>query len=137
MNKYDTGNLFGPDEAEVASGGHVVRVAFEAGVDNEFDYILPDSLWPIQPGQRVEAPFGRNNKLQTGFCVDVATEDAEEHRVKKERKFKLKSIKRVIDKISNPWFTSHACMSHLIPENNHFYKRGGPTNFVSKSRHRN
>ncbi len=98
MNKYDTGNLFGPDETEVASGGHVVRVAFEAGVDNEFDYILPDSLWPIQPGQRVETPFGRNNKLQTGFCVDVATEDTEEHRVKKKRKFKLKSIKRVIDK---------------------------------------
>ncbi len=90
MNKYDTGSLFGCGETEVASGGHVVRVAFEAGVDNEFDYILPDSLWPIQPGQRVEAPFGRNNKLQTGFCVDVATEDTEEHRVKKKGSLSLR-----------------------------------------------
>lgn len=108
MDKYDTGSLFGCGETEAAAGGHVVRVAFEAGVDNEFDYILPDSLWPIQPGQRVEAPFGRNNKLQTGFCVDVATEDTEhkdfshrghrETQRKKKRKFKLKSIKRVIDK---------------------------------------
>ena len=101
MRKYTTGNLFGGGEAEDTTGGRVVRVAFESGVDNEFDYILPDTLWPIQRGQRVEAPFGRKNKLQTGFCVDVVTEDTEdteERREKKKRKFKLKSIKRVIDR---------------------------------------
>jgi primosomal protein N' (replication factor Y) len=88
---YSGPNLFDSDEAEPVAG-HIIRVAFDSGVDNEFDYLIPDKLAPIQPGQRVEAPFGRNNKLQTGFCVDTATKP------QSVRKFKLKIVKRVIDK---------------------------------------
>lgn len=73
---YNTESLFESDESQAAAGQHVVRVAFDTGADNEFDYLVPDKFWPIHPGQRIEAPFGRNNKLQTGFCIDVATEDA-------------------------------------------------------------
>ena len=91
MAKYDTTSLFDSNEPETASG-RIVRVAFDSGVDNEFDYLVPDKFWPIQPGRRIEAPFGRNNKLQTGFCVDTATKP------QSGRKFKLKTIKRVIDK---------------------------------------
>jgi len=125
---YDTANLFESDELEVSVGHHIIRVAFDTGVDNVFDYLVPDKLWPIQPGQRIEAPFGRNNKLQTGFCVDVATEDATQSPQSPKRKpgvisegwqpfgrrpkgwqvgaeakgarrtFKLKTIKQVLDK---------------------------------------
>jgi primosomal protein N' (replication factor Y) len=88
---YNTESLFESDESQAAAG-HIVRVAFDTGADNEFDYILPETLAPIQPGRRVEAPFGRNNKLQTGFCIDI---DA---KPQTGRKFKLKTIKRVLDK---------------------------------------
>ena len=84
--------LFDSDESEPAAGRHIVRVAFDTGADNEFDYILPDDLAPIQPGRRVEAPFGRNNKLQAGFCVDIVAGP------QTDRKFRLKTIKRVLDK---------------------------------------
>jgi len=71
MAKYNTGNLFGGDEAGDVNTGHVIRTAFESGVDNEFDYIVPDKFWPVETGQRVEVPFGRSNKLEKGICVDV------------------------------------------------------------------
>ncbi|MHC4215701.1 MAG: replication restart helicase PriA, partial [Planctomycetota bacterium] len=88
---YNTESLFESDESK-AVVGHIVRVAFDTGADNEFDYILPDALAPIQPGRRVEAPFGRSNKLQTGFCIDTDPEP------QTGRKFKLKTIKRLLDK---------------------------------------
>jgi primosomal protein N' len=49
-------------------------VAFETAADMEFDYLVPDELWPIEAGQRVEVPFGRKNKLEKGFCVEVVAE---------------------------------------------------------------
>jgi len=88
---YDTTNLFGMDKSESAAG-HIIRVAYDTGVDNVFDYLVPDKFWPIQPGQRIEAPFGRKNKLQTGFCVDTDTKP------KNGRRFRIKTIKRIIDK---------------------------------------
>ena len=30
---------------------------------------MPEGLGPIRVGQRVEVPFGKSNKLETGFCV--------------------------------------------------------------------
>jgi primosomal protein N' (replication factor Y) len=82
---------------------HIIQVAFEAGVDTEFDYLVPDEIWPIQVGQRVETPFGRNNKLQVGFCVavDVERRDcfASLAMTKGQKKqFKLKKVTKVIDK---------------------------------------
>jgi len=76
---------------------HIIRVAFEAGVDSEFDYAAADEIWPIEVGQRVEAPFGRNNKAEIGFCVeaDVPVDKSYAAR-KKERR--LKYVTKLVDK---------------------------------------
>ncbi|HSW02862.1 MAG TPA: primosomal protein N' [Sedimentisphaerales bacterium] len=62
-----------PDAPERATGetvhGHVIRIAMESAADTEFDYLVPEELWPIVVGQRVEAPFGKKNRIETGFCV--------------------------------------------------------------------
>ncbi len=36
-SKYNTGSLFGGDEVEGNQPGRVVRVAFESGMDSDFD----------------------------------------------------------------------------------------------------
>ncbi len=69
MTNGEQKKLFADVDISAQNAGHIIRVAFESGVDNEFDYRVPDPLWPISPGQRVEVPFGRGNKHQTGFCV--------------------------------------------------------------------
>jgi primosomal protein N' (replication factor Y) len=91
--KHNTGNLFGEDESPAASDGPVVRIAFDSGADSVFDYIAPDFLGDVYVGQRVLVPFGRRNKLATGFCVEVIKAGQEE----KARAFKLKSVKKIID----------------------------------------
>jgi primosomal protein N' (replication factor Y) len=88
-------NLFGFDETGGGPAGrHTIKVAFESGADTEFTYIVPDWLWPLEEGQRVEAPFGRKNKHQVGFCVDVGKADEPEHI---SGRFKLKTIAKIID----------------------------------------
>ena len=66
--------------------------------------LVPDEIWPIQVGQRVEAPFGKKDKHQIGFCVDITSpgpgpltplRSAQDD---KKKKFKLKKISKVIDK---------------------------------------
>ena len=58
MAKYKTQNLFDmtpeDDIAQQGSCGHIIRVAFDSAVDNEFDYAVSDEFWPILPGQRVQ-----------------------------------------------------------------------------------
>jgi primosomal protein N' (replication factor Y) (superfamily II helicase) len=70
MSKHQTKNLF-TKESEQTPCNHIIRVAFESAADAEFDYLVPDEIWPIQLGQRVEAPFGRKDKLEKGFCVEA------------------------------------------------------------------
>lgn len=95
MNKYGTDSLFPSQETdEVVSCSHVIRVAFASAVDNEFDYLVPDKLWPIEAGQRVEVPFGRGNKLKEAFCVAVDENNPDDSK----RKFKLKKVIGVADK---------------------------------------
>jgi primosomal protein N' (replication factor Y) len=111
MQKYQTQSLFTEEDGDT-SCHYTIRVAFESAADTEFDYLLPDELWPIKAGQRVEVPFGRKNKLEVGFCVAVV-EKAQRHNGTKrlapgfipavqpqrtERKFKLKVVEKVIDK---------------------------------------
>jgi primosomal protein N' (replication factor Y) len=87
-------NLFGLEtSAAIASGRHTIKVAFEAGVDTEFTYLLPDELWPVEPGQRVEAPFGKKNRHQVGFCVEIGADTA----LARIKGFKLKTIVKVVD----------------------------------------
>ena len=97
MSRYRTNNLFEAEEVEITACSHIIRVAFESGVDTEFDYLVPDDLWPVGIGQRVEVPFGRKNKLQTGFCAeaDIPFEDSFTGRG---RGRTLKKVARVIDK---------------------------------------
>lgn len=97
MGKYQIDTLFATEDVRQGRCSHIIRVAFESGADTEFDYLVPDELWPIEVGQRVKAPFGRANKLETGFCVeaDVASEKSFASRGKGR---KLKIISSVIDK---------------------------------------
>ncbi len=97
MTKYQTDSLFVPEEAEQQSCNHIIRVAFESGADTEFDYWVPDESWPIAVGQRVEAPFGRKDKLQVGFCV-VTDIPVGESFLAGGRGRKLKRISNLIDK---------------------------------------
>jgi len=91
MTKYEQNSLFAEDKIDKAPAGRVIRVAFESGVDAEFDYLVPDKLWPIAVGQRIEAPFGKNNKQEIGYCAETDIGHRGE-------KFKLKQISSVIDK---------------------------------------
>ncbi|MHC4750305.1 MAG: primosomal protein N' family DNA-binding protein, partial [Planctomycetota bacterium] len=103
MSKFQTDSLFVTEEAKEEDCHHIIRVAFEAGADTEFDYLVPDEIWPINVGQRVETPFGRKDKLQVGFCVaaDVEHRDgfASLAMTKgQKRQFKLKRVSKVINK---------------------------------------
>ncbi|MBN1973658.1 MAG: primosomal protein N' [Sedimentisphaerales bacterium] len=94
MNRYGTDSLFEKiDDMRPASCKHIICVAFETAADTEFDYGVPDEIWPIQIGQRVEAPLGKNNKLHQGFGVEIRPPEYNE-----KLKFKLKAITKVIDK---------------------------------------
>ncbi|MHC4425176.1 MAG: replication restart helicase PriA [Planctomycetota bacterium] len=97
MSKHQTNSLFTMAENEEAACSHVIRVAFESAADTEFDYLVPDEIWPVRVGQRIEAPFGRGNKLQKGFCVesDVPRERAFGSA---DRGIRLKTISSIVDK---------------------------------------
>ena len=95
MSEYLTDSLFSSDKSQVPQCSCTIRVAFDSGVDNCFDYLVPDEIAPIEKGQRVEVPFGRKNKLAQGFCVAV-TNNVGSSTAK--RRFILKTVRRVIDK---------------------------------------
>jgi primosomal protein N' (replication factor Y) len=97
MSKYQTDSLFQTEQEKLPICSHIIRVAFESAADTEFDYLVQDKLWPIEVGQRVEAPFGRKNQLEVGFCVssDVPSEKSF---VSRGQGRKLKKVVRIIDK---------------------------------------
>jgi primosomal protein N' (replication factor Y) len=70
----------------------IVTVVFDSRVDNVFDYLLPDRLGEVRVGQRLEMPFGRADKLTTGFCVEIKDIEAD-----KTPKRKLKFVKKILD----------------------------------------
>ncbi len=76
--------------------GHIIRVAMESAADTEFDYLVPEGLWPIVVGQRVEVPFGKGNRIETGFCI-VADVPREESFAGGKDGRRLKSILRRVD----------------------------------------
>ncbi|MHC4166038.1 MAG: replication restart helicase PriA [Planctomycetota bacterium] len=97
MSKHRSDMLFEIEEAaRDPLCGHIIRVAFESAADSEFDYLVPDEIWPVRVGQRVEVPFGRNNKLQKGFCVesDLPAKDAFGS---EQRGVRLKTVSHVVD----------------------------------------
>jgi len=97
MSKHQIENLFVTEKEDEVVCSHVIRVAFESAADTEFDYGVPDEIWPIQLGQRVETPFGRKDKQEKGFCVE-ADVPFEQSFAAREKGRKLKTVKSVIDK---------------------------------------
>jgi primosomal protein N' (replication factor Y) len=96
MSKHRTHSLFTMEEDEAVCS-HIIRVAFESAADAQFDYGVPDKLWPIQAGQRVEVPFGKKDKLEKGFCVETDV-SFEQSFAAHEGGHRLKTVSRVIDK---------------------------------------
>ena len=97
-SKYRHDSLFATEEdVQEDSCSRIIRVAFESGADTEFGYLVPDKIGPVETGQRVEVPFGRKNKLQIGFCVDVVAEAQRHKGTKGQGKYKLKTVKKIVD----------------------------------------
>ena len=87
--------MFGGELDDTATvSGRIVRVALDTGADSLFDYVLPEFIGNVEPGQRVQVPFGRANKLQQAFVVQLITDRDE---IQKCRRFKLKAVKGVLD----------------------------------------
>jgi primosomal protein N' (replication factor Y) len=98
MSKYQTNSLFTIEDAEEEiSCSHIIRVAFESAADAEFDYFVPDEIWPVEVGQRVEVPFGRKNKPEAGFCTQSDVRPGESFIARGVGR-KLKRVTRLIDK---------------------------------------
>ncbi len=97
MKRQQTESLFGPESSEPKQPcSNIVRVAFASGADAEFDYFVPDDLWPVSVGQRVEIPFGRSNRLETAFCTQSPVDRADSFIAAGSGR-RLKRVKRVID----------------------------------------
>jgi len=102
MSKRAMASLFAEMDSHLSGNNteschHIIRVAFESAADSEFDYGVPDKLWPIQVGQRVEVPFGVKNKPEKGFCVE-ADVPIEKSFAAHNKGHKLKTVISVIDK---------------------------------------
>ncbi len=84
------------DETPLApeAKGPVVRVALNTGADALFDYRLPEELGGVEPGRRVEVPFGKGNRLEEAFVVEVGPEPEKKTQG---RGFRLKEVKRIVD----------------------------------------
>ena len=77
--------LFSQDEPNLL----IASVAFDSPLDKLFDYQVPSELSAsLQVGQRVQAPFGRANRLQTGFCVELTGPSSARS---------LKTISKIVD----------------------------------------
>ncbi len=50
MSKYRTESLFATEETDQRACNHIIRVAFESAADAEFDYLVPDEIWPVGAG---------------------------------------------------------------------------------------
>jgi primosomal protein N' len=85
VKKDKTRLLFDMGDGLSDQPGQVVRLAVDTGADSAFDYLLPDGLGTAAVGQRVEVPFGKNNKLAAAFVLEVL---ADPDAIQKSRRFK-------------------------------------------------
>ena len=91
-----TPSLFEMDSPEPeAPCDHVIEVAFDSGADTVFSYLVPNELWPIEPGMRVQVPLGRKNNPVTGYCVTIAP--AQSRASASGKPYRLKRIRAAID----------------------------------------
>ena len=69
---------------------HFAEIVFDRPLDQAYTYGVPDEFVTLlRPGMRVDAPFGRGDKLESGYCV--ALHKQAPHRA-------VKAIKRIIDR---------------------------------------
>ena len=72
-----------PWEQDDQSEQLVATVVFSTGPQRPFDYLVPEALrTAVSAGQRVRAPFGKQNRLVTGYCVKLENRLAGNHRLK-------------------------------------------------------
>lgn len=89
-------NLFETDlppweETEPQNEELVATIVFATGPDQPFDYTVPERLIDLlEAGRRVRVPFGRGDRLVTGYCVQVETKSVGARR--------LKALHSVVDK---------------------------------------
>ncbi|MDH4201462.1 MAG: primosomal protein N' [Phycisphaerae bacterium] len=97
MAKDRTKSLFGGELDDTSNvEGLIVRVALDTGADSLFDYVLPEFMGNVEPGQRVQVPFGRANKLLQAFVVGLITDP---DKIEKCKLFKLKAVKSILDEV--------------------------------------
>ncbi|MEW4527125.1 primosomal protein N' [Maioricimonas sp. JC845] len=81
-----------PWERAAESDQLIAEVVLNRPLTEVYHYLVPDPLRPLlAPGQRVKVPFGRGNKLLTGYCVGFGKPGATNRR--------LKSIEAVVDRM--------------------------------------
>ncbi len=62
-----------PWELDAQASRLVATVVFPTGPKQPFDYAVPDRLRDtLEAGCRVEVPFGRGNRPQVGYCIELA-----------------------------------------------------------------
>jgi primosomal protein N' (replication factor Y) len=93
--------LFGPEplpwEQADLNDLAAAQLVFNRPVDTAFDYLVPDHLrGRLQPGHRVLAPFGRGDRLTTGYCVGLQ---------KPQRTQGLKTVHSLLD--DRPLLSAH------------------------------
>jgi Uma2 family endonuclease len=73
-----TPRLFDEPPAEKSAGRSLsllatfADVVFDRPAEHVYTYAVPDELVSIlRPGMRIEAPFGRGDKADVGYCVNV------------------------------------------------------------------
>ena len=78
----------------------VATVVFPGSLHTVFHYRVPDALRSqIEPGRRVRVPFGRSNRMQVAYCVQLET--------RSDVPRKLKAVEEVID--SRAWCRRPCC----------------------------
>jgi len=78
-------------ELEAEEDCLVAQVAFNRPLQPVFDYLVPPGLRElIEPGQRVQVPFGRGNQLTMGYCVGLTPGMAGPR--------KLKEVREILDR---------------------------------------
>lgn len=86
MTEQTQQNLFGdesPWEVDDAELRTVAVVVFASGPQEEYDYLVPDTLLDVvQAGCRVKVPLGRGNRPMTGYCVRLETKPLGARRLK-------------------------------------------------------
>ena len=72
-----------PWEMDAAQEQLVATVVFTGGLDDVFDYSVPDALrGQLEVGRRVRVPLGRANRMVTGYCVRLETRRGVTRRLK-------------------------------------------------------